>query len=174
LIHRLLLSQAFAGRHFRNFEFFSGPDAATCWKENNQHEAPGHKFRNCSTRFHRSNDRYRSVLVDPESYPLDKKQRGQDQPQDQNNFDAYMANGVNVTVNARVAFQRATPVAEDLGAGEQIDDEKQRSGNSQCRNSGGIKSGEINSRLVKGGEASDQKWIVIVAKQLNDTAPNRL
>jgi hypothetical protein len=76
--------------------------------------------------------------------------------------------------STRVASQKATPVAKDVGVGEQIDDEKQRSGDSQCRNSGGIKSGEINSRLVKGGEASDQKWIVIVAKQLNDTAPNRL
>jgi hypothetical protein len=34
--------------------------------------------------------------------------------------------------------------------------------------------GEINSWLVKGGEADDQKWIVIVAKQFNDTAPYRL
>jgi hypothetical protein len=33
--------------------------------------------------------------------------------------------------------------------------------------------GEINSWLVKGGEAGDQKWIVIVAKQCNDTVPNR-
>ena len=34
--------------------------------------------------------------------------------------------------------------------------------------------GEINSRLVKGGETGDQKLIVIVVKQFNDTAPNRL
>jgi hypothetical protein len=34
--------------------------------------------------------------------------------------------------------------------------------------------GEINSWLVKGGEASDQKWSVSAAKQFNDTAPNRL
>ena len=35
--------------------------------------------------------------------------------------------------------------------------------------------GEINSWLAKGGlKAGDQKWIVIVAKQFNDTALNRL
>jgi len=39
-----------------------------------------------------------------------------------------MASGVVVTINARVATKEATPAAEDVGAGEQIDDEKQRSG----------------------------------------------
>jgi hypothetical protein len=79
--------------------------------------------------------------VYPESYPLDNKQRGQAQPHDQNDFDAYMASGLIVTINARVATKEPTPVSEEVGAGEQIDDEKQRSGNSQCRKSGGMKSG---------------------------------
>ena len=72
--------------------------------------------------------RNRDGSVYPESYPLDNKQRGQAQPHDQNDFDAYMASCVIVTINARVATKEATPAAEDVGAGEQIDDEKQRSG----------------------------------------------
>ena len=83
------------------------------------------------------------------------------------------SNVVIVTINARVATKKPTPVPEDVGAGEQIDDEKQRSGNSQCRRRANVR-GEINSWLVKGGEAGDQKWIVSVAKQFNDTAPNKL
>jgi len=39
-----------------------------------------------------------------------------------------MASCFIVTINARVATKEATPAAEDVGAGEQIDDEKQRSG----------------------------------------------
>lgn len=58
--------------------------------------------------------------VYPESYPLDNKQRGQAQPHDQNDFDAYMASGLIVTINAPVATKEATPVAEDVGAGEQM------------------------------------------------------
>ena len=49
-------------------------------------------------------------------------------PHDQNDFDAYMASGFIVTINARVATKEATPAAEDVSVGEQIDDEKQRSG----------------------------------------------
>ena len=51
------------------------------------------------------------------------------------------SNVVIVTINARVATKEPTPVPKDVGAGEQIDDEKQRSGNSQCRKSGGLKRG---------------------------------
>jgi hypothetical protein len=82
--------------------------------------------------------RHRDGLPYPESYPLDNKQRGQDQPRYQNDFRPYMATGVIVTINARVATKEPTPVAEDVSAGEQIDDQKQRSGDSQRRKSGGI------------------------------------
>jgi hypothetical protein len=86
---------------------------------------------------------YRDGSVYPESYPLDKKERGQAQPHDQNDFDAYMASGLIVTINARIPTKEPTPVAEEVAAGEQINDEKQRSGNSQCRKGGGIKNAII-------------------------------
>ena len=35
---------------------------------------------------------------------------------DQNDFDAYMASGLIVTINARVATKEATSVAEEVGA----------------------------------------------------------
>ena len=65
--------------------------------------------------------RYCDGSVYPESYPLDNKQRGQAQPHDQNDFDAYMASGLIVTINARVATKEPTPVPEKIGAGEQTD-----------------------------------------------------
>jgi hypothetical protein len=49
-----------------------------------------------------------------------------------------MPSGLIVTINARVATKEAMPVAKEVGAGKQIDDEKQRSSDSQCRNSSGI------------------------------------
>ena len=62
--------------------------------------------------------RYRDGLVYPESYPLGNKQRGQAQPHDQNDFDAYMASGFIVTINARVATKESTPVPKEVGADE--------------------------------------------------------
>jgi hypothetical protein len=78
------------------------------------------------------------VLVAPESYPFENKPPGQEQPRDDNDYDAQLANSLDVAIKARVGTKESAPVAPNIGSGEQINDEKQSAGNSQCRKSGGI------------------------------------
>ena len=74
-------------------------------------------------------------LGTPEFDPYTEQTKRNKEPRNAERDRLQLANRQAVAGDGRIRTEKLSPVTPDVGAAEQIDDEKQRSGDSQCRKS---------------------------------------
>jgi hypothetical protein len=75
------------------------------------------------------------LLSAPKIDQQNDKKAGQNEPRNHNDLDPQLANSRNVVVHIRISIKEPVPIAKDVRASKQIDDEEERCGYSQSRKS---------------------------------------
>src|SRR3954447_17119830 len=89
-----------------------------------------------------SGEQTAALSIEPETDKKNQDNRGYAKPRDEKQLDSHVARGRNVVVDVRVAVKEPVAIAKDVCASRQVDEEKERRGDSQSRKSCGINQSE--------------------------------